>query len=66
MADPFAYIYPSPLAPYAKTQLAPLPDALSAEDGKSYVNPARTDGRARSESYERFVDPLDNGQRGGL
>lgn len=67
MADPFNYTYPSPLAPYTHTKnpLPVLPDTLS-EDGKSYVNPPRTDGRDRSESYERFVEPLDNGRRGGL
>jgi hypothetical protein len=65
MTDPFAYTYPSPLAPYSKTPLPALPDTL-AEDGKSYVNPPRADGKARSESYERFVEPLDNGRKGGL
>jgi DOPA 4,5-dioxygenase len=65
MADPFSYTYPSPLAPYAHTKDLPaLPDKMAA-DGKSYVNPARADGKL-SESYERFVEPLDNGRRGGL
>jgi hypothetical protein len=66
MADPFSYTYPSPLSPYAHIKdLPPLPDTI-AEDGKSYVNPPRADGRECSESYERFVEPLDNGRRGGL
>jgi hypothetical protein len=65
MADPFQYTYPSPLAPYAHAKDLPaLPDAMAA-DGKSYVNPPRADGKL-SESYERFVEPLDNGRRGGL
>ncbi len=71
-SDPFDYSYPSPLAPYHAADAlsdnarpaAALPDAL-AEDGKSYVNPPRADGRV-SESYERFVEPLDNGVRGAL
>jgi hypothetical protein len=67
MADPFQYTYPSPLAPYktpAGNKLPPLPNTIAA-DGKSYVNPPRADGKL-SESYERFVEPLDNGRRGGL
>jgi DOPA 4,5-dioxygenase len=62
MGDPFAYTYPSPLAGYENAP--PLPDKI-AEDGKSYVNPAREDGKL-SDSYERFTEPLDNGRRGGL
>lgn len=32
-------------------------------DGKSFVNPPT--GK-RSTAYERFVDPIDNGERGGF
>lgn len=32
------------------------------EDGKSYVNPQTG---VLSEAYEKFVDPIDNGTRGG-
>lgn len=64
-SDPFHYTYPSPLALYADTKDLPaLPDTMAA-DGKSYVNPPRADGKL-SESYECFVEPLDNGRRGGL
>lgn len=31
-------------------------------DGKSYVNPQTG---VLSKAYERFVDPIDNGTRGG-
>ncbi|KAK8029718.1 DOPA-like domain protein [Apiospora rasikravindrae] len=52
--------YPSPLAGY--TNAPPLPDERN-EDGKSYKNPPR---EGRSEAYDRFVEPLDNGRRGGF
>ncbi|KAK8078825.1 DOPA-like domain-containing protein [Apiospora phragmitis] len=52
--------YLSPLAGYANAP--PLPDERN-EDGKSYKNPPR---EGRSEAYDRFVEPLDNGRRGGL
>jgi len=60
MADPSAYIYPSPLAGYENAP--PLPNEIS-EDGKSYVNP-RTG--ILSKSYEKFIEPLDDGRRGGF
>ena len=60
MADPALYTYPSPLAGYEN--LPPLPDEKAA-DGKSYFNPPT--GKLSS-SYERFVDPLDQGRRGAL
>jgi len=64
-SDPFNYTYPSPLAPYAHIRDLPqLPDTIAA-DGKSYVNPPHPDGKL-SESYDRFVEPLDRGRRGGL
>jgi DOPA 4,5-dioxygenase len=34
-----------------------------AEDGKSYVNPP---AEKRSEAYDKFIAPLDQGIRGGL
>ncbi|KAK7993760.1 hypothetical protein PG989_007141 [Apiospora arundinis] len=52
--------YPSPLTGYADA--APLPNERD-EDGKSYKNPPR---EGRSEAYDRFVEPLDNGRRGGF
>lgn len=52
--------YPSPLAGYEDAP--PLPDTL-ADDGKSYVNPPRAE---LSSAYHAFVEPLDNGRRGGL
>ncbi|KAK7995126.1 DOPA-like domain-containing protein [Apiospora arundinis] len=52
--------YPSPLTGYANA--APLPNERD-EDGKSYKNPPR---EGRSEAYDRFVEPLDNGRRGGF
>lgn len=60
MADSLEFNYPSPLAGYENAP--PLPDER-AEDGKSYRNPQTG---VRSSAYERFVDPLDNGRRGGL
>jgi hypothetical protein len=60
MADPSLYAYPSPLEGY--TDLPPLPNEL-AEDMKSYKNPP---AEKLSESYEKFVAPLDNGSRGAL
>lgn len=55
-----SFPYPSPLAGYENAP--PLPDE-KAEDGKSYLNPQTG---VLSTSYERFADPLDNGQRGAL
>jgi DOPA 4,5-dioxygenase len=60
MANPDSFPYPSPLAGYENA--APLPDE-KAEDGQSYRNPQTG---VLSRSYERFVEPLDNGRRGGL
>ena len=54
--------YPSPLAGFEGAP--PLPEEKS-EDGKSLINPPRSDGRL-STAYEHFADPLDNGRRGGL
>ena len=34
-----------------------------SEDGKSYVNPP---SEAPSTAYEAFVEPIDNGRRGGF
>lgn len=52
--------YPSPLAGYDTT--TPLPDQRN-EDGKSFQNPQTG---VLSPAYDKFVDPLDNGRRGGL
>ena len=60
MPDAYAYTYPSPLVGYENA--TPLPDE-KAEDGKSYKNPQTG---VLSKSYERFVEPLDNGIRGAL
>ncbi|KAF7563730.1 hypothetical protein G7046_g383 [Stylonectria norvegica] len=60
MGDPSAFNYISPLVGYEDAP--PLPDER-AEDGKSFVNPP---AEALSSSYEKFVDPLDRGIRGGL
>ncbi|KAI1322584.1 DOPA-like domain-containing protein [Xylariaceae sp. FL0255] len=56
----FDYTYPSPLAGFEN--LPPLPNDR-AEDGKSFVNPK---AEKRSEAYEKFVEPLNNGRRGGF
>ncbi|KAL2052066.1 hypothetical protein ABVK25_007758 [Lepraria finkii] len=60
MTDPSQYQYPSPLEGYE--HLPPLPDDKTG-DGKSYVNPQTG---VLSKAYERFVDPIDNGTRGGF
>lgn len=60
MADPSQYTYASPLKGYEG--LEPLLDE-KAEDGKSYVNPPAA---SLSESYTKFVEPLDSGRRGAL
>ncbi|MCJ1452230.1 hypothetical protein MMC28_002572 [Mycoblastus sanguinarius] len=60
MSDPALYEYPSPLAGYE--HLPSLPDE-KASDGKSYVNPQT---EVLSEAYEKFVDPIDKGKRGGF
>ncbi|KAG4427757.1 hypothetical protein IFR05_016761 [Cadophora sp. M221] len=60
MADPSLYTYPSPLEGYENAPQ--LPDE-KAEDGKSYKNPQTG---ILSKSYERFVEPLDNGRRGAF
>ncbi|KXX74981.1 DOPA 4,5-dioxygenase [Madurella mycetomatis] len=52
--------YPSPLAGYESAP--PLPDER-AEDGKSFRNPQTG---VLSSAYDKFVDPLDNGRRGGF
>lgn len=78
MADPSLYTYPSPLAGYENA--TPLPkfvvhvpcnfiftdrtyDSAKAEDGKSFVNPP---AEKKSEAYDQFVAPIDNGRRGGF
>ncbi|PBP17239.1 hypothetical protein BUE80_DR011932 [Diplocarpon rosae] len=60
MADPSLYWYESPLQGYENAP--PLSDE-KAEDGKSLKN---TQTGILSKSYERFVEPLDNGIRGGF
>ncbi|KAK3384365.1 DOPA-like domain-containing protein [Lasiosphaeria ovina] len=60
MSDPSSYSYPSPLAGYENAP--PLPDDR-ADDGKSFLNPQTG---VLSSAYERFVEPLDNGRRGGF
>lgn len=60
MADALEWNYTSPLAGYENAP--PLPDERT-DDGKSYVN-NQTD--VKSVAYERFIEPLDNGRRGGL
>ena len=50
------------LLPAGYEDAPPLPDTL-ADDGKSYVNPPRAE---LSSAYHAFVEPLDNGRRGGL
>lgn len=52
--------YPSPLAGYENAE--PLPDEKN-EDGKSYKNPQTG---VLSPAYDKFVEPLDNGRRGGF
>ncbi|OIW25030.1 hypothetical protein CONLIGDRAFT_622479 [Coniochaeta ligniaria NRRL 30616] len=52
--------YPSPLTGYENAE--PLPDD-KAEDGKSYKNPQTG---VLSPAYDKFVEPLDNGRRGGF
>ncbi|KAK1755664.1 DOPA-like domain-containing protein [Echria macrotheca] len=60
MANPAGYTYPSPLAGYEN--LAPLSDDRN-EDGKSFKNEQTG---VRSTAYDKFVEPLDNGRRGGF
>lgn len=60
MSDPSLYTYPSPLGGYEN--LPPLPTERAA-DLKSFKNPQTG---ILSKSYERFVNPLDNGIRGAL
>lgn len=60
MADPSLYTYPSPLTGYEN--LSPLPNELNP-DGKSLVNPPTG---IQSPSYEKFIEPLDNGVRGAF
>ncbi|KAK0510067.1 hypothetical protein JMJ35_007461 [Cladonia borealis] len=60
MPEASEYEYPSPLEGYE--HLPALPDEKT-EDGKSYVNPQNG---VLSKAYERFVDPIDNGVRGGF
>ena len=70
MTDPSAYTYPSPLSVYNPCQpLPPLPTDRDPQDGKSLLNPPRTnpDGSSdRSSAYDRFVSPLENGRRGAF
>jgi DOPA 4,5-dioxygenase len=60
MGDASVFKYPSPLTGYEDAP--PLPNEM-AEDGKSYVNPPSA---KRSEAYDKFIDPLDQTQRGAL
>ncbi|KAL6713456.1 hypothetical protein ACLMJK_008921 [Lecanora helva] len=60
MVDYEQYSFPSPLKGYE--HLAELPNEI-AEDGKSFVNPQTG---VLSEAYEKFVDPIDIGRRGGF
>ncbi|KAI1269061.1 DOPA-like domain-containing protein [Xylariaceae sp. FL1019] len=75
----FHYTYPSPLAGFEN--LPPLPDQraenANGEDGHvnpshvngvpysnpPYVNPQRDE---RSDAYDKFTEPLNNGRRGGF
>jgi hypothetical protein len=59
MSDP-QYYYPSPLEGYEN--LPPLPTER-ASDGKSFLDPPTG---VLSSAYDRFTDPLDNGERGGF
>ncbi|KAK3303373.1 DOPA-like domain-containing protein [Chaetomium strumarium] len=60
MPDSWDFTYPSPLAGYENAP--PLPEER-ADDGKSFRNPQTG---ALSSAYEKFIDPLDNGRRGGF
>ncbi|CAP66773.1 uncharacterized protein PODANS_4_7280 [Podospora anserina S mat+] len=60
MADALEWNYTSPLAGYENAP--PLPDERT-DDGKSYVN---NQTGVKSVAYERFIEPLDNGRRGGF
>ncbi len=59
MSDPL-YTYPSPLEGFEN--LPPLPTQRN-DDGKSFFNPPNAN---LDNAYERFVEPLDNGRRGGF
>jgi DOPA 4,5-dioxygenase len=39
------------------------PPSEKAEDGKSYINPP---AKQKSDAYNAFVSPIDNGTRGGF
>ena len=52
--------FPSPLEGFENAE--PLPEEKN-EDGKSFKNASRDD---RSQAYDSFAAPLDNGPRGGL
>jgi DOPA 4,5-dioxygenase len=56
----FQSTWRSPLKGYENEP--PLSNEKS-EDGKSYVNQPR---EGLSDAYEKFVNPIDNGRRGGL
>lgn len=58
--NPPVSAYTSPLAGYEG--LPPLSEER-AEDGSSYKNPS---AERLSPAYDAFIDPLDNGRRGGL
>ncbi|KAK4200812.1 DOPA-like domain-containing protein [Triangularia verruculosa] len=60
MADSLDFNYKSPLAGYEKAP--PLPDKRT-DDGKSFVN---NQTGVKSVAYERFIEPLENGRRGGF
>lgn len=60
MSDSSLFTYPSPLKGFEN--LPPLPNRLN-EDRKSFFNPPNA---GLDVAYQRFVDPLDNGQRGGF
>lgn len=60
MSDSSLFTYPSPLRGFEN--LPPLPDQRN-EDGKSFFNPPNA---GLDDAYQNFVDPLDNGRRGGF
>ncbi|SPJ72646.1 uncharacterized protein FTOL_02375 [Fusarium torulosum] len=60
MGDASVFTYPSPLTGYENAP--PLPDEKAA-DGKSYVNPP---AEKLSDAYEKFIDPLDQSERGAF
>lgn len=59
MTDSSQYAYKSPLHGYE--HLPPLSDERN-DDGKNFVNPKTN---VLSKAYEEFVDPIENGIKGG-